>query len=68
MGVIKGVNIKLWTYKYISTYMQNVKNLDSIFWAIHMGNMHANFQASSFSAVGREWGDRWMHTGRVKHS
>jgi len=36
---------------------QNIKNLDSNFWAIYVGNIHANFQVSSSTSVGREWGD-----------
>jgi len=41
----------------ISASRQNIKNLIGIFGAIHVGIMHANFQASSFTGVGGEWGD-----------
>jgi len=50
----------------ISASRQSIKNLDSDFWAISVGYMHATFQASSFSGVQGEWGDRW--TRNVKHS
>jgi len=36
---------------------QNVKNLIYNFGAIHVGILYAKFQASSFTAVGGEWGD-----------
>jgi len=34
------------------------------FGAIYVAIMHANFQASSFTGVGGEWGDRQTHMGR----
>jgi len=34
--------------------MQNIKNLIGNFGAIHVGIMHAKFQASSFTRVGGE--------------
>jgi len=46
MGAIKNINSR-----------QNIKNLVDSFWAIYVGNMHANFQVSSSTCVGREWGD-----------
>jgi len=42
----------------ISASRQNIKNLDSNFEAIHVRIIPANFQASSFTGVGGEWGDR----------
>jgi len=45
----------------ISASRQNIKNLISNFGAIHVGIMHAKFQAFSFTGVGGEWGDRLMH-------
>jgi len=42
----------------ISTSKQNIKNLIRNFGAIHVGIVHAKFQASSFTSVGGEWGDR----------
>jgi len=48
---IKDRNIKTLNLN-ISTYRQNVKNLDRRFEAIHVRIMHANFQASSFNCVG----------------
>jgi len=50
MGAIKGVNI--------SASKQNIKNLLDNFGALDVGIMYANFQASSFIDVGREWSDR----------
>jgi len=41
----------------ISAFRQNIKNLISNFEAIHVGIMHAKFQASCFTGVGWEWGD-----------
>jgi len=41
----------------ISASRQNIKNLIGNFGAIHVGKMHAKFQASSFTGVGGEWGD-----------
>jgi len=53
MGAIKDVNIKLWTE--ISQLLGKIsKN-----WLVRI--MHANFQASSFTGVGVEWGDRLAH-------
>jgi len=40
----------------ISASIQNIKNLLGNFGAIYVGNMHANFQVSSFTGVGE--GDR----------
>jgi len=62
MGAIKGINIKLWTAN-ISASRQNIKNLIDNFRAIHVRIMHANFQVSSFTGVGGEWGGRQMDTG-----
>jgi len=45
MGTIKDIN------KYLGLYRQNIKNLVFNFWAIHVGNIHANFQVSSFAGV-----------------
>jgi len=42
----------------ISASRQNIINLVGNFQAIHVGNMPANFQASSFTGVGGEWGDK----------
>jgi len=41
----------------ISASRQNVKNLIDYFGAIHVGIIHAKFQASSFTSVRRKWGD-----------
>jgi len=45
----------------ISASRQYIKNLMGTFGAVHVGIMHAKFQASSFSCVGREWGDWCTH-------
>jgi len=37
--------------------MQNIKNLVNDFGAIHVGNLHADFQASSFTGIGGGGGD-----------
>jgi len=47
----------------ISDSTPNIKNLICNFGAINVKIMHANFQASSFTGVGGEWGDRQTHTG-----
>jgi len=44
----------------ISASRQKIKNLISNFVAIHVAIMHAKFQASCFTGVGEEWGDRRM--------
>jgi len=49
-----------------SASRQNIKNLVGNFEAIYVGNMIANFQVSSFTSEGGEWGDR--QTWAVKHS
>jgi len=36
---------------YISAFRQNIKNLVGKFEAIHVRNMNANFQASSFTGM-----------------
>jgi len=41
----------------ISASRQNIKNLISNFGSIHVGIMHAKFQAVSLTGVGGEWGD-----------
>jgi len=38
----------------ISASWQNIKKLDGNFGAIHVGNVHANFQASSFTGEAGE--------------
>jgi len=38
----------------ISAFRQNIKYLIGNFGAIHVGIMHAKFQASSFAGVGEE--------------
>jgi len=44
--------------------MQNIKNLIGNFKAICESIMHANFQASSLTSMGGEWGDRQTDTRR----
>jgi len=43
---------------YISASIQDIKNLVGKFEAIHVRNMHANFQVSSFTGMAGKWGDR----------
>jgi len=43
----------------ISASRQNITNLVRNIGAIYVENMHAKFQASSFTSVGGEWGDVW---------
>jgi len=60
MGAIKDLNIKLWAQ--ISQLLG--ENLIHKFGAIYVRIMPFNFQVSSFTDVGGEWGDRQTHTGR----
>jgi len=41
----------------ISAFRQSIKNLVESFGAIYVGNMHTNFQPSSFTGVERAQGD-----------
>jgi len=43
----------------ISDSRQNIKNLVGTFGALHVGNIHANFQASCFPGMGKGM-RRWM--------
>jgi len=43
---------------YISASRQDIKNLIGKFKAIHVRNMHANFQTCSFTDMAGKWGDR----------
>jgi len=57
MGAIKDINIKLWTQ--ISQLPGKISKI----WteSFEPSIMHANFQVSSFSSVGGEWGDTTPH-------
>jgi len=49
----------------ISPSRQDVKNLVGYFGAIYVGNMHANFQASSSTGMGVKRGpDGWIYESR----
>jgi len=50
----------------ISASRQNIRNLVANFGPIYVENMLAKFQASRFTGVGGDWGDR--RTRYVKHS
>jgi len=56
MGAIKDVNIKIWTYKYLSLKAKYQKSGWLPWKVIYGGNMPANFQISSSTSVGGEWG------------
>jgi len=56
MQANKDVNIKTLNLN-ISASGQNIKYLVDDFWALYVGNKHADFQVSSSTGVGVKWGD-----------